>query len=540
MNRSAGTWNRWWCPALACSLFVAWLILASACSGPASDESGGDGTAVASAPVRLLVVDDPPLAAAIRRQWAAQGTGELTVRQATSDELMESERPDADAIIYPSGLIGELAQRQWIVPVPDEVLQSETLAWNDVFRLLRLKEATWGDRTYGLPLGSPQLVLFYRADIFERLGLSPPQTWREYEQLLPRLSLGRPGAAETTDTANSTTDGSADTDSLNESASVEADSGESLPRFATVEPLTPGWAAQVLLARSASYARHRSQNSTLFDYRTMDPLIGSPPFVRALEEMVAAAKYGPDDPFAVTPADARRLIFGSDAAMALSWPTAAVDTRPTPPASGTAIPQDRAAEADESGEAAVAAKTDVIAFATLPGSSEVYHLRDDRWDERRSGESTRVPLLATAGRMGSVTRESGQSRAAFSVLVWLTGREWSRRVSSASSAATLFRATHLESPCAWLGPETDENAARQYAELVSSAQTGSIWLANLRLPGRREYLAALDRAVELAVREESEPADALKQAADKWNEITDRLGRDRQREAYQRSLGIAP
>ncbi len=540
MNLAVGTWNRWWCPALACSLFVAWLILAGGCSGPASNESGGRDTAAVPASIRLLVVDDPPLAAAIRRQWAAQGTGELTVRQATFDELMKSERPDADAIIYPSGLIGELARRQWISPVPDEVLQSETLAWNDVFRLLRLKEATWGDRTYGLPLGSPQLVLFYRADIFERLGLSPPQTWREYEQLLPRLSLGRLGAAETTETSDSKNDGPADTDSLDESAPVEADSGELLPRFAMVEPLAPGWAAQVLLARSASYVRHRSQTSALFDYRTMEPLIGSPPFVRALEEMAAAAKYGPDDPFTVTPADARRLVFDSQAAMAISWPTAAVDTGPAPPASGTAAPQNRAAEADESGETTVAEATGTIAFAALPGASDVYQLRDNRWDERRSGESTRVPLLVTAGRMGSVTRESGQSRAAFSVLVWLTGREWSRRVSSVSSAATLFRATHLESPRAWLGPETDEGAARQYAELVSNAQTGSIWLANLRLPGRREYLAVLDRAVELAVRGESEPADALKQAADKWDEITDRLGRDRQREAYQRSLGIAP
>ena len=36
--------------------------------GPAADEPGGQETLFTSSPVRLLVVDDPPLAAAIRRE----------------------------------------------------------------------------------------------------------------------------------------------------------------------------------------------------------------------------------------------------------------------------------------------------------------------------------------------------------------------------------------------------------------------------------------------------------------------------------------
>ena len=60
----------------------------------------------------------------------------------------------------------------------------------------------------------------------------------------------------------------------------------------------------------------------------------------------------------------------------------------------------------------------------------------------------------------------------------------------------------------------------------------------LRIPGRGEYLAVLDEAVQQAVRGQQKPQDALRQVKTRWQEITSRLGLDRQREAYRRSLGL--
>ena len=45
----------------------------------------------------------------------------------------------------------------------------------------------WGNRTVAVPLGSPQLLLAYRIDIFERLGLTPPVDWAEYQQAIKEL-----------------------------------------------------------------------------------------------------------------------------------------------------------------------------------------------------------------------------------------------------------------------------------------------------------------------------------------------------------------
>ena len=64
------------------------------------------------------------------------------------------------------------------------------------------------------------------------------------------------------------------------------------------------------------------------------------------------------------------------------------------------------------------------------------------------------------------------------------------------------------------------------------------YLFALRLPGRGEYLAALDDAVRAAVRGEMKPVAALQKAAARWDQITRRLGLDGQRAAYRQGLGI--
>ncbi|NJN99759.1 MAG: hypothetical protein HC875_39485 [Anaerolineales bacterium] len=53
----------------------------------------------------------------------------------------------------------------------------------------------------------------------------------------------------------------------------------------------------------------------------------------------------------------------------------------------------------------------------------------------------------------------------------------------------------------------------------------------LGIPGAREYTEALDNAITSAYAG-TDPKEALDEAATKWEEITDRLGRDTQQAAY--------
>ncbi|MBW7882642.1 MAG: sugar ABC transporter substrate-binding protein [Caldilineaceae bacterium] len=75
--------------------------------------------------------------------------------------------------------------------------------------------------------------------------------------------------------------------------------------------------------------------------------------------------------------------------------------------------------------------------------------------------------------------------------------------------------------------------ANEYLEtLESAAGQGQL---ELGIPGGREYMVALDQAITAAYAG-ADPKAALDEAAEKFNAITDRLGRDKQKEAYSQWL----
>jgi ABC-type glycerol-3-phosphate transport system substrate-binding protein len=451
--------------------------------------------------LRLLVVDDPGLADAVERQWRARAEGEIEVRQMTTEELLGERRRRlaTDAVVYPSGLIGELAERGYIVSIADDVVNDRAesgprFARRDIFELIRQREITWGEHVYAVPLGSPTLVLFYRRDLFEELGLDAPASWAEYQQLASRLSR-------------------------REDLGDAAPPGES-PWYGVIEPLGSGWAGQMLLARAAVYARHRSYLSTIFDLDTMEPVITAPPFVRALQELVAAARFGPADAMDYSPDDVRRELFAGHCAMAVTWPSRAGS--------------DNATDASQHGEQLL------IGIAGLPSSREVYHPGDAEWQDRGESETGQVTLLGVAGRLGSVTKASRQPQAALGLLLRISGSDWSEHISPHSPATTLFRTRQMAAAESWMDEGFEAVTARQYAELARQIHRQGLWLSSVRIPGRTRYLAALDGAVRQAVQGDQSPTDCLKAAADKWAEITAEYGMEAQKAAYWRSLGMEP
>ena len=467
---------------------IALVLLLAGCRPGASPPTEVETSNNQALPLRLLVVDDEALATVMERQWNARSVGPVEVSQISAETLLgqDTRRLGADAIVYRSGLIGELAARQWIAPIDDSELQNPQLNRRDIFSLARLREGAWGERIYAVPFGSPQLTIQYRRDLLEQAGLEPPVNWADYLKIAQQLQ------------ANADTNGQ--------------------EWHAVAEPLAEGWAGQVLLARAAAYARHRSQFSTLFDSRSMDPLIAGPPFVRALEELIEANKLGPDNATELDPAAIREGLAAGRFAMGLTWPTRA--------------------EADDDTEPAAALSAS--GFAELPGSREVYNFRVNEWEEREETDDGRVTLLGVSGRMGSVTRECRQPHAALNLLFWLCGADMSSEISPVSPHTTLFRNSHTTGVAAWVDPRLDAEAGGQYATAVVDAQNRSTWLSSLRIPGRGRYLAALDQAVHAAVVGQSSAAEALQTAADEWQRITSDLGLEAQQQAYLRSIGLEP
>ncbi len=404
--------------------------------------------------------------------------------KATGPDLTREDASPADAVLCPSHLLGTLAERKLLAPVPPGILRSAQ--WTGIFELLKLREAAWGHEIMAVPFGSPVFCCYYRADLLEKLGRRPPQTWADYQELAKLLAARKPAAAKG-------------------------------PWCGTIEPLAPGWAGLVLLARAASSVKHRDNYSALFNIETMEPLVSGPPMRDALDELVAAAKLGPANPLQYDPAAVRAAFWRGECGMALSWPTAAKEA--------------------ESQESRVDPQTRV-GFAELPGSRRVFNLTGHVWDNRSEDDDPRVPLLAVAGRLGVVNAKSAHADAAFQLLLWLSDERMSPQISAASPATTLFRQSNLKSPGQWVEKPVPAAAAVQYGDATEAAFRHEQWLGALRLPGRAEYLAALDEAVAAAVRGDKAPLESLLDADAKWRKITARLGPDRQKAAYRHSLGL--
>jgi multiple sugar transport system substrate-binding protein len=464
------------------------LSLAGCPRSPSSSTKSADKMPLSGVKLKLAVAGDPELAAAVTRlqgEWNAQTGAEVQVMQIAEKDLAESKSIPADAVLCDPRFIGHFAEQKKIVPVPMSI--QKTSQWADIFDLMRQQEIEWGGKVVAIPFGSPVFVIYYRADLLEKLRRKPPQTWAEYQELAKLMA----GLKQSTPEA---------------------------PWFGTAEPLGPGWAGVVLLARAAPYAKHRDNYSTLFNIKTMEPLLAGPPMIRALEELVAAAKFGPPDVLQYDPAAVRAAFWQGKCGMAISWPSAA-DRHPVEKSITTTQSQIP------------------LGFVELPGSSRVFNINNQTWETRSEDENSRVPFLSLAGRVGMVSKESAQQDAAFQLLLWLSSEQNSSQISPVSPATTLFRHSQLKQPALWVEKAVSLAAAAKYAELSAKTFHGEQWLA-LRIPGREEYLAALDEAVQSAVRGDVSPTDALSKAAKQWQEITEKRGVDRQRTAYLQSLGL--
>ena len=460
------------------------LLLLAGCSDSDGQEEPGPQEVIESLPLRVVVIDSPALAQSIRAQWLAHNGGEIQLSERTIDKLRNTRRLLADVIIFPSAMIGELAVAGHLQPMS---FPKGEIGWTgeSILANQRVAEVSWGSDLYAVSFGSPQPMLAYRPDVFEQLDIEPPTTWASYLEVCRKLDAFR------------------------------ADQQETAFSEVTAEPTGSGDAAITLLARAASYARHRNQYSGLFGFISMQPLIAGPPFQRALAELVECQQFqAAGNPGLTSPQAFGRLLAG-ECLMAISWSL-------RDPASLPAGEQPR---------------LPMIAVAELPGSADVYNINNGSWENRQTSESPHVPLLAAGGRLGSVTDLAHDRLQATDFLMFMTSSKMASIVCRPSPHTFLFRNSHVNDPRGWLPEQLDAIAATSLGEAAKNAGGRNNYLFSLRIPGRQQYLAVLDEAVQAALNGES-PGTALEQASRRWQQIPEKLGSGQQKAAYRSSLGL--
>jgi hypothetical protein len=152
-------------------------------------------------------------------------------------------------------------------------------------------------------------------------------------------------------------------------------------------------------------------------------------------------------------------------------------------------------------------------------------------------QSEQLPILGHNDLLIGVTTSSHNAATAFKLITWLALPETSGQFAHLDGGMLPVRISNASSP-AWYGADISADDRSRFAKHLSNQLNGQRFLVVPRIPGIDEYLAALDDAAK-AVTVDKLPADeTLHKAAQRWEQITEARGRDAQRDAYQKHLGI--
>ncbi len=277
---------------------------------------------------------------------------------------------------------------------------------------------------------------------------------------------------------------------------------------------------------SAPYVIGPNNPSTYwFDPETMTPLIDSPGHQRALESLVDLVQFGPEAMLGWSLGESWDYFLSGRAALTFSWGDLG------------ALAQQAAADG---GKNAVQGKT---GSAVLPGTNEYYDLNASAWVKT---DAPNVVGNTTGGSWaGVISKYSDAPEATYYLLALMATKEKSSVYAARGwDGADPGRFSHYLPPEgtasleAYLQAGWDENDVKTYTKAYYDNFSAVQQFPYLRIPGTFEYWTALDVHLSEAVTGQATPEEALKATVADFEQITERLGRDQQKEIYATSLGL--
>lgn len=390
---------------------------------------------------------------------------------------------------------GDILGRGLALAMPDDVKAQIEL--DDYVRLLQAPVGTWEDVTYRVSIDGDCHNFNYRTDVFSSPELA--EAWAA------EGGEGEWGVPTTWQQMNAAT----------QFLSGKQLEGEDLYGFLDAVKPGGGFTWYFFASRATAYAKHPDDKAWLFD-SDMTPRVNNPAFVRALQDMI--------DTIDVQPADQRNAdllttlgqILGGTGSACAWWG----DVGSNVYTNDASVVQDK------------------MGFSILPGSPDVYNSQTKAWDTLAAGPNF-APNEAYIGwglYVMQAAEERGVSEAAWDLAAHLGGKDLSMWTAIYPSGFQPYRTSHFDLQY-WLDAGLPEEFAQGYLNSQADSYNHPNGAVEPRIPGIFDYYIAAEEEVSRAVAGERSAEDALNSAAERWNEITDRLGREEQTRLYQAALG---
>ncbi|MEH1766302.1 MAG: extracellular solute-binding protein [Nostoc sp.] len=399
------------------------------------------------------------------------------------------------AIVLPQWLI-DFINAGYLADLSDRQKSDAALQWDDIAPLFRNFSATYKGRTYAIPLDGDFHMIYYRTDLFNKVGLTPPGTWDEY------LAIAKGFHGK----------------DLN---------GDGTPDYGScIEKRPKEFSASILGSFVTPFLQSQgTAQGIFFDPDTMKPLVNNPGFAKALEIYKKTMDYGVPDDQNLSQAKARELFLGGRCAMTLDW--------------------------GDVGTLAIAPTSKVInkvgAFIT-PGTTQVLDPKtgklvacDKFTCPYAIAGVNHAPYAAYGGWVGVVAAKPAPrvKDAAYSFLSYMGQSAQSNiDVTLGETGFNPYRISQFENSEPWIKAGMSPEAANSYLGAIGVSLNSSNMVLDLKIPHNQQYIEALDAVRADFLVNKLTTEKTMQQIEQRWEQITNKVGRESQRAAYRDSLGL--
>jgi len=382
---------------------------------------------------------------------------------------------------------------EYLAPVPRGTLDSPR--FQNVDKPQR-DAAFWHGIFYNVPIDGDRHMLQYRADLLAdpnfgaefkqryKRQLGPPATWKELRDVA-EFFHGR-----------------------------EISPGHKIYGIAEITCLDDAdFLGYVFIKRSAPYVKHPAvKGGVFFDIETMKPLINTPGFVEALKDFIAIQDFSLPKARGVSFEDHVRALGDGQVVFTDSWEDPFIYAMRPEKICGK------------------------VAVAPSPGSRKVWNRKEQRWDI--FPDVNVVPYLCTSW-TSAVAKSCPHTEAAFQFLGFFGNSfNHSSDLLHGRYGINPFCRVDMATKFWAAGAGWSQATAGDYVRTQRLIAESPNRIYDLTIYLGRQYLHSLAVGVRRALTHRDSPRVALDSVAKRWGELTRRVGVDKQRRAYARTVRL--
>jgi multiple sugar transport system substrate-binding protein len=438
------------------------------------------------------------------REFESQTGVQIRVDSAPYTELYQTISLDLatgqnqyDVIILTPNWMPDHIESGYLQDLTPYVTQDSSLAWEDIAPFFREYGHVYGGRIYSIPIDGNYHVMYYRADLLEQAGFTPPRTWQNYLEIAQYFH-------------NKDLNGDG-----------EPDYGSCLAKKPNNVIYWTLWSIATSLIQSQG-----TQQGGFFHPDTMEPMVNNAAFAQALDIYKTTNDYGSPQEMEWGLNEGRQAFIAGRCALTLDHGDI-----------GTLALLPNSQVQDKFGTAIVPGSQKVLDWETgelVPCNKFTCPFAIDGINH--------APFAVAIGWAGAINAAADPQvqNAGYAFISYISQPMRSNLdVTDGLSGLNPYRISQFTDPEIWLAAGMTPEVASTYIGGIGGSINSPNVVLDLTIPRNYSYQRELlDQAVFDFLAGNNSREQTMARIAQEWNTLTDQVGREAQKASYRTSLGL--